>query len=129
MPRALAAFALAVMAATPGAWADCRLHRGSHVILYSTTDDPAVLLWDSRARLRTYHAASFDEAQAILPHATLLAPGTHAVVMSCVSSYVESPIFRQPDDAVGVAVTSGAQHGITGWVLGSDVRMVQKNPH
>ena len=54
---------------------------------------PSVLIWDSRARLRAYHAASFDVAQAMLPHALLVAPGTHADVVSCVPSYVESPLF------------------------------------
>jgi hypothetical protein len=83
-----------------------------------------VLIWDSRARLREYHAASFDEAQAMLPHALLVAPGTHAVVLSCVANFVESPIFQRPDDAVGVVITSGAQRGITRWVLGSDVRLM-----
>ena len=34
------------------ALADCKVHRGDHVVLYSTTDDPSVLMWDSRARLR-----------------------------------------------------------------------------
>ena len=84
------------------ALADCKVHRGDHVVLYSTTDDPSVLVWDSRSRLRDYHAASFDEAQAMLPHAILVAPGTHATVISCVPNYVESPIFQTPDDAIGV---------------------------
>jgi hypothetical protein len=98
------------------------VHRGQHVVLYSTTDDPSVLIWDSRVRLRDYHAASFDEAQALLPHALLVAPGTHADVVSCVADYVTSPIFQQPDDAVGVLIVTGPQHGATRWVLGSDVR-------
>jgi hypothetical protein len=106
------------------ALADCRLHRGDHVVLYSTTDDPSVLVWDSRARLRAYHAASFDEAQAMLPHAALVAPGTRATVISCVSNYVESPIFTRPADALGVVITSGTQRGVTRWVLGTDVRQL-----
>jgi hypothetical protein len=92
------------------------------VVLYSTTDDPSVLIWDSRARLREYHAASFDEAQAMLPHALLVAPGTRATVVSCVANFVESPIFHSPDDAIGVEVLTGPQRGITRWVLGTDVR-------
>jgi hypothetical protein len=103
------------------ALADCKVHRGARVVLYSTTDDPSVLLWDSRARLRDYSAASFDEAQAMLPHAILVAPGTHATVISCVANYVDSPIFHQAD-AIGVVITSGPQRGLTRWVLGSDVR-------
>ncbi len=112
------------LAATEVAFADCKVHRGDHVVLYSTADDPSVLIWDSRARLRAYHAASFDEAQAILPHAVLVAPGTRAIVISCVAGYVESPLFSGPDDAVGITVSSGPQRGITRWVLGSDVRSV-----
>lgn len=120
---ALALVMLWLAAATPAS-ADCRVHRGDHVVLYSTTDDPSVLLWDSRSRLREYYAASFDEAQAMLPHAILVGPGTHATVISCVQGYIESPIFHSPDDAVGVAISSGPQRGLTRWVLGSDVRTI-----
>jgi hypothetical protein len=95
------------------------VHRGERVVLYSTTDDPSVLAWDSRARLRDYNAATFDAAQAMLPHATLAGPGTHAQVVACTSNYVSSPMFRTPDDAVGVVLSAG---GIIRWVLGSDVR-------
>jgi hypothetical protein len=104
------------------AGADCKLHRGEHVVLYSTTDDPSVLVWDSRERLRQYHAASFDEAQAMLPHALLVAPGTHATVASCVPNFVVSPIFHSPDDAIGVVISTGPQRGVIRWVLGSDAR-------
>ncbi len=96
-------------------------------MLYSTTDDPSVLIWDSRLRLRDYSAASFDEARALLPHAVLVAPGTHANVVSCVSNYVTSPIFRSPDDAVGVVIVSGPRRGFIRWVLGSDVRPLHSN--
>ena len=111
------------------ALADCKVHRGDHVVLYSTTDDPSVLLWDSRSRLREYHAASFDEAQAMLPHAILAAPGTHANVISCIPNAVESPMFAQPDDAIGVVISSGPQRGTTRWVLGSDVRTLPSGHH
>ena len=119
-----AAFGLLALwlAAAGPALADCKVHRGDHVVLYSTTDDPSVLIWDSRSRLRDYNAASFDEAQAMLPHAVLVAPGTRANVISCIPGYVESPIFPAPDDAIGVVITSGPQRGLTRWVLGSDVR-------
>jgi hypothetical protein len=118
---ALALILLCLATAAPAA-ADCKVHRGDHVVLYSTTDDPSVLIWDSRARLREYHAASFDEAQAMLPHALLVAPGTRATVVSCVANFVESPIFHSPDDAIGVEVLTGPQRGVTRWVLGTDVR-------
>jgi hypothetical protein len=123
MRRAIAIPLLLLWLATPAAaGADCKVHRGQAVVLYSTTDDPSVFLWDSRLRLRDYSAASFDEAQALLPHAVLVAPGTHASVVSCVPKFVVSPMFNAPDDAVGVLIVSGPQHGLTRWVLGSDVR-------
>jgi hypothetical protein len=124
---AAVAFTLVWLASTQVALADCKLHRGDRVVLYSTTDDPSVLIWDSRARLRAYHAASFDEAQAMLPHAILVSPGTRATVISCVANYVESPIFNGPDDAIGVVISSGPERGVTRWVLGSDTR-TQPNP-
>jgi hypothetical protein len=114
------------LAGTGLASADCKEHRGDHVVLYSTTDDPSVLAWDSRSRLREYYAASFDEAQAMLPHAILVAPGTHAQVLSCVPNFIVSPIFHSPDDAVGVTVTSGPHRGTVSWVLGSDVRTIHR---
>jgi hypothetical protein len=120
--RIALALLVAWLASVGPALADCKVHRGDHVVLYSTTDDPSVLIWDSRARLRAYHAASFDEAQAMLTHATLVSPGTHATVISCIPGVVLSPIFRQPDDAIGVVISNGPQRGLARWVLGSDVR-------
>ncbi|HLX26325.1 MAG TPA: hypothetical protein VKR05_04985 [Candidatus Cybelea sp.] len=117
------------VAAPATARADCKAHRGDRVVLYSTTDDPSVLIWDSRARLRAYFGASFDEAQAMLPHSVLVAPGTRATVISCVAAYIESPIFAQPEDAVGVVISSGPQRGVTRWVLGSDVRSMSSGHH
>jgi hypothetical protein len=118
---------LCLIAASAAAQADCRVHKGEHVVLYSTTDDPSVLMWDSRARLREYHAASFDEAQAMLPHALLVSPGTHGDVVGCIPGYVVSPLFASPDDAIGIALTSGALKGTVRWVLGSDVRPLHRN--
>ena len=129
--RRIALLLLVVLwSSTPAAVsADCKTHRGDRVVLYSTTDDPSVLLWDSRARLRAYYGASFDEAQAMLPHSILVAPGTRATVISCVAGYIESPTFQQPVDAVGVVISSGPQRGVTRWVLGSDVRLMPSSPH
>lgn len=129
MRRFVSALFVVWLAATQAARADCKVHRGDHVVLYSTTDDPSVLIWDSRARLRAYSAASFDEAQAMLPHAILVSPGTRATVISCVSNFVESPIFSHPDDAIGVVISSGPQHGATRWVLGSDIRWIPSAHH
>lgn len=127
MRRALLLLAAVWIVGGTNALADCHLHRGSRVVLYSTTDDPSVLMWDSRARLRAYHAASFDVAQALLPHALLASPGTHADVISCIPNYVTSPLFSGPEDAVGVIVTSGPSRGVARWVLGSDARLVPKH--
>ncbi|HTA55224.1 MAG TPA: hypothetical protein VK755_10840 [Candidatus Acidoferrales bacterium] len=122
MRKAVLALMVLWLAGVGFASADCKVHRGVHVVLYSTTDDPSVLIWDSRPRLREYYSASFDAAQAMLPHALLVAPGTHAQVLSCVQNYVVSPLFHSPDDAVGVTITSGQHRGVIRWVLGSDVR-------
>lgn len=129
MRKAGVVFFFIWMASTAIALADCRVHHGDHVVLYSTADDPSVLIWDSRARLRAYHGASFDEAQAMLSHSILVAPGTRAIVISCVAGYVVSPLFTGPDDAVGITISSGSQHGLTGWVLGTDVRSVSPPHH
>jgi hypothetical protein len=115
--------ALLVTAAfAPPASAQCKLHRGTRVVLYSDTDDPDVLVWDSRFRLRDYHAASFDEARQLLPHAWLVAPGTRATVESCVSDFVLPRLLNAPDDAIGVIITTGPYHDRRGWVLGTDIR-------
>ena len=128
MRKGAIALVMLWLASTAIAAADCKVHHGDHVVLYSTADDPSVLIWDSRARLRAYHAASFDEAQAMLPHAILVAPGTRAIVISCVAGYVESPLFSGPEDAIGITIASGPQRGLTRWVLGTDVRSVPA-PH
>jgi hypothetical protein len=133
MERPLVArFSLALLVAwlmvVQAALADCKVHPGDNVVLYSTTDDPSVLIWDSRARLREYNAASFDAARAMLPHAILVAPGTRASVITCVPNYVESPVFTQPDDAIGVSISNGPQRGLKRWVLGSDVRVRHDHP-
>ncbi|HEY9086066.1 MAG TPA: hypothetical protein VIN40_09080 [Candidatus Tyrphobacter sp.] len=106
-------------AATP---TGCRMHPGLQVVLYGVGDDPGVFLWDSRFRLRAYHAASFDEAQALLPHALLVGGGTRAVVLSCFTNFVQPKYRLFPDNAVDVRVLTGSLRGRTGWVLGGDAR-------
>lgn len=117
--RVSLAMLLAWICAASPALADCRLRRGEHVVLYSSSGDPSVLMWDSRTRLREYNAASFDVAQALLPHAQLARPGTRADVVSCTPNFVSSPMFHTPDEAVGIEISNG---GLIRWVLGSDVR-------
>lgn len=113
---------LLIVARAAPVQADCRLHVGDHIVLYSTSDDPDVLLWDSRIRLRDYHAATFDEAKQLAPRARLVEPGTRAVVIECVPDFVQSRLLEHPDDAIGVIIVSGTYRGKSGWVLSSDVR-------
>ena len=101
----------------------CRLHQGDRVVLFGPGDDPDVLAWDSRFRLREYHSASFDEAEQLLPHAVLEPAGTRAEVVACVAAFVPSPSFELPEDAIGVMILSGPDKGIGKWVLASDTRL------
>ncbi len=109
----------------PAAQNDCKLHQGERVVLYGSGDDPDVLAWDSRFRLREYHAASYDEAEQLLPHASLESSGTRAQVVSCFAGFVQSRMLIGPQDAVGVMISNGPDRGIGKWVLGSDVRAAE----
>jgi len=118
---------LAIFAFASGvARAECPM-RNDHVVLFGTSQDPDVLLWDSRLRLRGYEDGSFDEMNALLPHARLTPPGTRAVVKECVSNYVQQPETSHPDDAVGVLILTGPLRGHYGWIVGSDIRAVFHN--
>jgi hypothetical protein len=119
------AFTLALAARASAAGSECRLHGGDKVVLYSSSgSDPSVLLWDSPVRLRAYNAATYDEAQAMAERATLVAPGTRALVASCRANFVQSPYSDSPDDAVGITIITGPQRGHNFWVLASDIRGV-----
>jgi hypothetical protein len=120
------AILLCVAAAVPAS-ADCKFHAGERIVLFSTGDDPDVLAWDSQYRLRDYHAATFDEAQRLLPHALLLARGTRAVVQTCASNFVVSPFLDRPDDAVEIVILSGPYRTRANqWILGADIRGVYR---
>ncbi|MHB8147662.1 MAG: hypothetical protein ACYDGM_10445, partial [Vulcanimicrobiaceae bacterium] len=97
---------------------------GERVVLYGTSDDPDVFVWDSRFRMRTYAEGSFDQAKALLPHALLVAPGTRARVITCMDGFVESKFTDVPDDAIGIVIVSGRYRGREGWVLATDVRSI-----
>ncbi len=114
---------LAVIAASP-ARASCGMHAGEQVVLFGAGDDPMVLLWDSRFRLRAYHLASFDEIQALLPRALLASGGTRAIVLSCIPRYVQPRYALTLDDALYVRILSGALHGRSGWIIGSDAHVM-----
>lgn len=127
----LLAFALSAAAhptAVPSPPRQCTLHEGDRVVLYGSGDDPDVLAWDSRFRLRAYHSASFDEAEQLLPHAVLVAAGTRAQVVACVAGFVPSHSFEMPEDAVGIMILNGPQKGIGKWVVGSDTRAQPSSP-
>ncbi|HEY1976793.1 MAG TPA: hypothetical protein VGG89_09625 [Candidatus Baltobacteraceae bacterium] len=104
----------------------CTLHQGDRVVLYGSGDDPDVLAWDSRFRLRAYHAASFDEAEQLLPHAVLVAAGTRAQVVACVAGFVPSHASETPEDAIGIMILNGPQKGIGKWVTDSDTRLQRR---
>ena len=115
---------LAFTAATAAAaLAQCDFHSSNRVVLYSQADDPDVLLWDSRFRLRDYNAASFDVSRELLPHARLVSQGTRATVESCVPDFVQLRLQNGSEDAIGILITSGKYHGMRGWVLASDLRL------
>jgi hypothetical protein len=108
------------------AYAGCRVFRNEHVALYGTSDDPDVFLWDSRFRLREYEGGTFDQMQALLPHALLVPAGSRAVVIDCVHDFVQPKYERRPQDAVGVVILSGAFRGRRGWVIGGAAREMRR---
>ncbi|HEY3675366.1 MAG TPA: hypothetical protein VGK84_05195 [Candidatus Tumulicola sp.] len=111
-----------VVAIVGRADAQCDVKAGARVALTSQADDPDVLLWDSRFRLRDYNAASFDVSRQLLPHARLVSQGTRATVESCVPDFVQLRLQSGSDDAIGIVITSGKYRGVRGWVLGTDLR-------
>jgi len=129
MRRALAAVVLALLACGVARAGGCQMQRYDRVVLYGTADDPDVLVWDTRIRMRGYVDGSFDEMNALLPHARLTPPGTRAIIQSCVSDYVQPSYMKSPDDAVGVFILSGPLHGLYGWILGSDIRAIIHTDH
>jgi hypothetical protein len=101
----------------------CKERVGDRVVLYGSGDDPDVLAWDSRFRLRAYHSASFDEAQQLLTHAVLISAGTRAQIVACIAGFVPAQSFETPEDAIGIMILNGPDKGIGKWVIGSDTRV------
>lgn len=127
--RTISALAVLLFLLVPNAaLADCRVHQNDRVVLYGTTDDPDVFVWDSRFRLRDYEGGTFDQMKALLPHATLVRPGTRAMVQSCVSDFVQSKYVPQPDDAIGIVIIAGPLRGQRGWVSGTAIRPAPTSP-
>jgi len=113
---ALAGAALPVRAAP-----SCHAVHGMRVTLFGGVDDPDVLVWDNRDRLVAFSSGSSDTRKFLLPHALLARPGTVAIVQSCMAGIVHSKFRMDPEDAVGVQITSGAYRGRYGWVSSADV--------
>lgn len=127
--RTISAFVMLLILLAPQvAFADCRVHPDDRVVLYGTADDPDVFVWDSRFRLRDYEGGTFDQMRALLPHATLVRPGTRATVESCVADFVQSKYVSQPDDAIGIIISVGPLRGQRGWVTGSAIRQIRAEP-
>lgn len=104
---------------------DCSLFRiGSQVVLYGTSDDPDVFVWDSRARMFEYAKAPFARAQELLMHALLASPGTRAKVTFC-ERYRPPRDPNPPYNVVGIVITGGALRGDAGWVRTSDVAVMR----
>lgn len=123
--RLALALVFALIARPAAAYADCRaFDSGDHVVLYGSSDDPDVFVWDSRFRMRSYQGGSWDQGQALLPHALLAPGGTRASISGCVANFVQSKYAALPDDAVGVVILNGPLKGKIGWVLGSDIRRI-----
>jgi hypothetical protein len=121
--RAVSLFLVLLLLVVPqAARADCHVHANDRIVLFGTSDDPDVFVWDSRFRLRDYEGGTFDQMKALLPHATLVRPGTRALVESCVSDFVQSKYVPQPDDAIGIVIIAGPLRGQRGWVIGTAVR-------
>lgn len=123
MRRVAGAAALVLLLCAP-ALAACHVRPREHIVLYGSGDDPGVLLWNSQFGLRAYHVATFDEAQAMLPRATLVAAGTRAIVIRCLRRFVAAPYGLGFDDAVDVRILSGPHRGETGWIAAADTKML-----
>jgi hypothetical protein len=108
---------------TPAPVPACRVRAGNHVVLFSSGVSPDVFLWDSRFRMDQYAGGTFDQAQALLPHALLAPAGTRAIVQTCVAGFVQSKYSAARDDAIGLVIDGGPLRGHRGWVLGSDIRV------
>lgn len=106
---------------------DCSLFRvGTQVVLYGTSDDPDVFIWDSREHMFEYSKAPFDQAQELLMHALLAPPGTRAKVTFC-APYHPARDPEPPYKVVGIVITTGALRGDAGWVRSIDIAVMHRS--
>jgi hypothetical protein len=127
--RKLFLVVIVVFLTTGAAMPACKnIHNYDRVVLYGSSEDPDVLLWDSRERMRDYEDGTFVQMNLLLPHARLLPPGTRAVVQLCIADYVQPPYLKSATDAIGVVISTGPLRGSYGWVVGSDIRAIYPGP-
>lgn len=119
---ALGAFVVATFAVCAQANADCNITQGERVILFSSSYDPDVLVWDSRGRLVDYAAGSWETKRALLSHAMLARAGTRALVLQCQGNVIHPKYRLATQDAVGVKMISGPYRGRYGWIAIDDLR-------
>lgn len=120
----VALFCVVVLVCSGSAGADCHQRPGERGALYGTSDDPNVLVWGSRFRLRLYEEGTWDQAHTLVSEALLAPPGTRAVVVSCISDFVHSKYGGEPEDAIGIKIVTGPLRGRTGWVLSSALHVI-----
>lgn len=91
------------------------------MLLAATTSDPNVFVWDSREDLIAYAAGRYRSVDIVVRHATLVPPGTRAVVVMCRGSVVQRRYIQPAFDAVGIKITVGKFKNRWGWVASDDI--------
>jgi hypothetical protein len=119
----LAAALLAALLPATAVARPCAVGVGQRVILAATSSDPNVFVWDSREHLVSYAAGRYGRIDAVVRHATLVPPGTRAIVAMCHGGVVRRRYVAQPYDAVGIKVTTGPFRNRWGWVISEDVHV------
>jgi hypothetical protein len=105
----------------------CDVRAGDRVVLSAGTVDPDVFLWDSRVRLIAYVAGDWGSAKEVLSHATLIAPGTLAVVTSCRMGEAHPNYSAIAQDVIGVRILTGGHRDTWGWVSSDDVHRMRRS--
>lgn len=99
------------------------------MLLAATTSDPDVFVWDSREHLIAYAAGKYRSVDTVVRHATLVPPGTPAIVAMCHGGVVQRRYVDQTYDAVGIKVTVGKFRNRWGWVASDDAHAIGGSPH
>jgi hypothetical protein len=98
----------------------CSLSTGAAVVLRASDFDPDVLVWDSRQREMDYDGGNLKDTAEVLSHTLLSAPGTRAVVVACDPGSSKPRYAPEPEDTIGIKITSGPNRGRYGWVSSGD---------